>query len=163
MLDGIRSFFSRNMALSAERAEAEQEPGGAAAARQYESIHVAACALLLELAHADDEFAPEERVHIEEALSRHFDLDPQTVEELMRLAEQERRKSVDLFQFTRLIADAYDTGQKMVLVEVMWRVVYADGELAKHEGYLMRKISNLLGLKPGYLAEARKRVTGEGT
>jgi uncharacterized tellurite resistance protein B-like protein len=51
----------------------------------------------------------------------------------------------------------------MVLVEVMWRVVYADGELAKHESYLMRKISNLLGLKPGYLAEARKRATNDGT
>jgi len=163
MLDGIRSFFSRNIELSVGHGEAEQETGGAPAARQYESIHVAACALLLELAHADDEFAPEEREHIEEALSRHFDLDPRTIEELMRLAEQERRRSVDLFQFTRLIADAYDMGQKLLLVEVMWRVVYADGELAKHESYLMRKISNLLGLKPGYLAEARKKVTGEGT
>jgi len=42
---------------------------------------------------------------------------------------------------------------------VMWRVVYADGELAKHESYLMRKISNLLDLRPGFLSEARKKVT----
>lgn len=158
MLQGIRSFFSRNMELSHE--DAEREASDAPAARHHEPIHVAACALLLELAHADDEFAAEERVHIEEALGRHFDLDPKTSEELIQLADEERRKSVDLFQFTRLIADAYDVGQKMVLAEVMWRVVYADGELAKHEAYLMRKISNLLGLKPGYLAEARKKVTG---
>jgi uncharacterized tellurite resistance protein B-like protein len=66
-----------------------------------------------------------------------------------------------LYQFTRLIADRYDLGQKMLLAEVMWRVVYADGELAKHESYLMRKISSLLDLKPGYLSEARNRVAGE--
>ena len=125
-------------------------------------IHVAACALLLELAHADEEFTADERHHIEEALVRHFDLEPETVCELITLADQERRRSVDLYQFTRLVAEHYDLGQKMVLVEIMWRVVYADGELAKHESYLMRKVSHLLGLKPGYLAEARKRVAGEG-
>ena len=37
--------------------------------------------------------------------------------------------------------------------------LYADGELAKHEDYLMRKLSNLLQLRPGYLAEARKRAS----
>ena len=159
MLDGIKSFFNRNIELPEQPASKEDDNKSDVS---YEPIHVAACALLLELAHADDEFAPEERVHIEEALVRHFELDPATSAELIELADQERRRSVDLYQFTRLIADAYDIGQKMVLVEVMWRVVFADGELAKHESYLMRKISNLLGLKPGYLAEARKKVTGTG-
>jgi len=161
MLDGIKSFFNRNIELSEPvpgQEEASGEPG-----HPDRALQVAACALLLELAHADEEFADEEREHIEEALQRHFDLDPATVQELIGLADRERRKSVDLYQFTRLIADTYDLGQKMVLVEVMWRVVYADGELAKHESYLMRKISSLLGLKPGYLAEARKKATNNGT
>jgi uncharacterized tellurite resistance protein B-like protein len=159
MLDGIRSFFSRNIELPEQESSVEAD---AKSAGSHEPIQVAACALLLELAHADEEFAAEERAHIEEALVRHFDLDPATTAELIQLAEQERTRSVDLYQFTRLIAESYDLGQKMVLAEVMWRVVYADGELAKHESYLMRKISNLLGLKPGYLAEARKKVTGTG-
>ncbi|MEE8192777.1 MAG: TerB family tellurite resistance protein, partial [Gemmatimonadales bacterium] len=75
-------------------------------------------------------------------------------------ADAERRQAVDLYQFTSLITARYDEGQRMVLAEVMWRVVYADGELAKHESYLIRKLSNLLDLKPGYLAEARKRAVG---
>jgi uncharacterized tellurite resistance protein B-like protein len=158
MLDGIKSFFGRN--IDPTRGEDGREMKDNAGPVKMDSIQVAACALLLELAHADEEFTADEREHIEEALGRHFELDGETVTELIELAEHERRRSVDLFQFTRLIADAYDVGQKMVLVEVMWRVVYADGELAKHERYLMRKISSLLGLKPGYLAEARKRVTG---
>jgi uncharacterized tellurite resistance protein B-like protein len=159
MLDAIRSFFAKNL----EPAGHDDLDGGTAAENPpaTDSMELAACALLLELAYADDEFAEEERAHIEEALVRHFNLEPAAVEQLIALAEEERRKSVDLYQFTRLIADRYDVGQKMVLAEVMWRVVYADGELAKHESYLMRKISGLLGLKPGYLADARKRVTGD--
>ena len=51
----------------------------------------------------------------------------------------------------------------MVLAEVMWGLVYADQELASHESYLMRKLSTLLELRPGYLAAARKRaLDGKG-
>ena len=96
-------------------------------------------------------------------MAHHFDLSPNMVREVIELADEERRKSVDLYQFTRLIAEKYDLGQKMVLAEVMWRVVYADGELARHEDYLMRKISNLLDLRPGYLSEAKRKATQEGS
>jgi uncharacterized tellurite resistance protein B-like protein len=156
LLTSIKSFFSRNVEPAADgRQEAsENDPN-------HDPIAVAACALLLELAYADDEFTDDEREHIESAMAHHFELPQDTVAEVVALAEQERQRSVDLYQFTRLIADRYDLGQKMVLAEVMWRVVYADGELAKHESYLMRKISSLLDLKPGFLSEARNRVTGD--
>jgi uncharacterized tellurite resistance protein B-like protein len=155
MLDGIKSFF--NNKLEPTEQQEQRDP----TVPSHDPIQVAACALLLELAHADDEFTEDERLHIEEALGRHFDLDRGTVEELMRLADEERRRSVDLYQFTSLIAERYDLGQKMVLAEVMWGVVYADGELAKHESYLLRKVSSLLGIKPGYLSQVRKKVVGE--
>lgn len=156
MLNSIKSFFSRNLEpQTRELSDAE------AKRPRHDPISVAACALLLELAHADDEFTDDEREHIEAAMAHHFNLSREMVEEVIQLADQERRRSVDLYQFTRLIAERYDLGQKMVLAEVMWRVVYADGELAKHESYLMRKISNLLDLKPGFLAAARNKVTDE--
>ena len=155
MIDSIKRFFDAHLApREAEEAPApDDEP-------KRDPLPLAACALLLELAHADDEFSDDERHHIEEALTRHFALPLETARELMELAEAERRRAVDFYQFTSLITQRYDEGQRMVLAEVMWRVVYADGELAKHESYLMRKLSNLLDLKPGYLAEARKRAMG---
>ena len=149
MLDAIKSFFGRHAAPASE-AEGSSERG----------LQVAACALLLELAHADREFTPEERRHVEEALLRHVDLPAETVGELMALAEAERQAATDLYQFTSLINTHYDEGQRMVLAEVLWRVVYADGELSKHEDYLMRKLANLLELRPGYLAQARQRAQG---
>lgn len=167
MLDSIRSFFDRQMAPTTTDGGAESAGAAAAAERrdgraaEDHVLHVAACALLLELAHADDEFSEAERGHIEAVLRRHFDLDEATALELMQLAEAEREESIDLYQFTRLIREEYDLGQKTLLAEVMWSLIMSDGRIASHEAYLLRKIANLLDLKPGYLSAARRRVAGE--
>jgi uncharacterized tellurite resistance protein B-like protein len=154
MLETIRRLIAGRPAESAQ---------GPRAGTGTPDLQVAACALLLELAHADDEFSAEERRHIEEALARHFGLGPEAAVELMALAEDRLGEAVDLHQFTSVIARHYDEGQRLVLAEVLWRIVYADGELSRHESYLMRKLANLLELRPGYLAEARKRATPERT
>lgn len=148
MLESIKSFFrsSMNPAPEAPPAAAKKD------------LRLAACALLLELAHADTEFTEEERNHLESAVRRQFGLDGAEAERLLALAEEARAEAVDLWQFTNLIAENYSTGQKMVLAEIMWGLVYSDGDLAGKEDYLMRKICNLLRLEPGYLAEARKRM-----
>jgi uncharacterized tellurite resistance protein B-like protein len=62
---------------------------------------------------------------------------------------------VDYFQFTSVLQREYDVGQKMVLAEVMWGLVLADGTIADREQYLTRKIANLLDLEPGYLSQAK--------
>jgi uncharacterized tellurite resistance protein B-like protein len=149
MLDAIRGFVHRNILRPAPEAADTRTPAPS-------GVQVAACALLLELAHADGEFTESERLHIEGAIGRHFGLDEPTARELIALAEAERRESIDHFQFTRLIAEQYDLGQKMVLAEVMWGVILADGQIATHEGWLVRKLAHLLELEPGYLADARK-------
>jgi uncharacterized tellurite resistance protein B-like protein len=152
MLETIKRFFGTNLA---------PEPAPAAAGEERDApdrLALAACALLLELAHADEEFTEDERRHIEETLSHHFAMSAEAVTALIQLAEEERRQAVDLYQFTSLITASYDEGQRLLLAEIMWRLVYADGSLARHESYLMRKLSNLLELRPGYLAEARTRA-----
>jgi uncharacterized tellurite resistance protein B-like protein len=121
-------------------------------------VLVAAAALLLELAHADGEFSPEEQRHIEGAIGRHFGLDEATTRDVLARADQARRASVDDFQFTRVLAGHFDLGQRMVLAEVMWGVILADGTIGKHESWLMRKLGNLLALEPAYLAQARQRA-----
>ena len=92
---------------------------------------------------------------------RHFGLDAAAGAELLRLAETARSESLDHFQFTRLIAAEYDLGQKMVLAEVMWGVILADGRLTDHETHLVRKMASLMQLEPAYLAQARRAAAGE--
>ena len=125
-----------------------------------QELRVAACALLLEVAHADREFTTEERSHIEEILVRHFAVDAATAREIIEVADRERREATDLHTFTSVINRHYDEGQRMVLAETMWRVIYADGKLSEQEDLLARKLANLLELPPGYLVVARKRAQG---
>jgi uncharacterized tellurite resistance protein B-like protein len=155
VLDAIKRFFDRHLSAPAAADGAQGET-------ENHRLVVAACALLLEVAQADQEFSDAERAHVEETLTRHFDLPLDTAREIMRLAEEERRRAVDLYQFTSLINRHYDEGQRLLLAEVLWRIVYADGEIAKHESYLMRKLSTLLDLRPGYLAEAKRRAEQAG-
>ena len=151
MLESIRAFFQKAMVPDSSRG-LERSP----------DIRLAACALLLELAHADDEFTGEERAHMQAAIERHFGLKPAEADQLIELAEQERAEAVDLWQFTRLINENYSPGQKMVLAEVMWGLVYADGSLRDREDLLIRKITDLLNLKAGYLADVRRRAQQGG-
>jgi uncharacterized tellurite resistance protein B-like protein len=128
---------------------------------------LAACALLLDIAHADGEFSDAEQKHLEDVLARHFGLSKDNGHKLLEIADRERRQAVDLFRFTSILHAGYDLGQKMVLAEVMWGLVLADGEIAEHEHYLTRKISNLLELEPAYLASAKataaERLKGGGS
>ena len=106
----------------------------------------------------DEEFTEDEREHLESAIRRQYGLEPTQATQLIGLAEEARAGAVDLWQFTSLIAENYSVGQKMVLAEIMWGLVYSDGELADKEQHLMRKISHLLKLEAGYLTLARKRA-----
>ena len=60
MLDTIKRFFARHLAAP----PSTDEPA-ADASPVRNQLALAACALLLELAHADDEFSEAERRHIE--------------------------------------------------------------------------------------------------
>ena len=150
MLDSLKALFARHAAAAAPSTGTPADP--------TRGLKIAACALLLEMAHADDEFSPAERQHIVEIVGRHFALDDEATREILAAAEHERREAIDLHQLTSVINRHYDEGQRMVLSELLWRVVYADGKLSEHEESLSRKLAYLLDLAPGYLAEARKRA-----
>lgn len=157
MDDRFRAFFDERMRLP--RGNGGSRPsrdagGGEADVEAERRLHVAACALLLELAHADDDFSDLERAHIEAVLRRHFALDEGTAQELMALAEEER-ESGDVAQFASLVRSSYDLGQKTLLAEIMWGLILSDGEIARHEATMLRKIAGLLDLEPGYLSERR--------
>jgi uncharacterized tellurite resistance protein B-like protein len=153
MLDAIRRFVSERLTGTRNFPSEDSAPAGPS------RVQLAACALLLELAHADGEFSTEEQLHIGPTLIRHFGVDQATADELLRLAEAERTQSLDHFQFTRLIAAEYDLGQKMVLAELMWGVILADGRLSDHETHLVRKLASLMQLDAAHLAQARRAAS----
>lgn len=147
MLDALRRL------LTAPPSDANAATGG-------RDIRVAACALLIELALVDGEFSAAEQAQIRAILERQFGVTGDGVDALMQEATAAARASVDDFTFTKQVVREYDLPQRMVLAELMWQVVLADGVLAERESYLMRKLANLLQLEPAFLAEARRKTEG---
>lgn len=128
------------------------------AAEDARRLRVATCALLLEAAHADEEFSDEERTAIIDMLGRRFDLDEEATAELVEVAEQERQRADSLFEFSRLLNERFPRERKLAIVELLWQVVYRDGVLEPHEDALMHKAGHLLGIRHDELMALKIRV-----
>ena len=126
-----------------------------------DAVAIAACALLLEMAHADDVLDEAERVRILRAVREDLGVPAADVDEVIRLAEEERRESVDLYQFTKLVAENFSREQRLRLIEVIWGIVYADGKLTAVENQLARRIAELLGFQHPEVQAVREKVAKE--
>jgi uncharacterized tellurite resistance protein B-like protein len=124
-------------------------------------VTVAACALLLEIAHADDIFRPEESDRIARHIRDEMHVSEDELAEVFRIAEEERRESVDLFHFTQLLRENLDRDQRLRLVEAIWGVVYSDGSLSEVEGHLARRIAELLGFQHPEVQAAKEKVAND--
>jgi uncharacterized tellurite resistance protein B-like protein len=121
-------------------------------------VVIAACALLLEIAHADDAFLPEERERIVRHIHGEMGVAEADIQDVMQMAEAQRRSSVDLYHFTRLVAETLSRDDRLKLVEAIWGVVYADGSLTEVESHLARRIAELLGFQHPEVQAAKETV-----
>lgn len=110
------------------------------------------------MANADDEFTEEERDHIIEVLRERFHLSPDEAHELIEIAEEELRGSIDLYRFTKTIKQSFSVEDRIRVLEEIWRLVYSDGELSGHEDSLAHKLSFLLGLTHKQLIDAKLKA-----
>jgi uncharacterized tellurite resistance protein B-like protein len=119
---------------------------------------LAACVILLEAAHADYESTDEELDHVLATIRHTFRLSHEYAEELMVLARAEREQAVDLWEFTNAVNGNFSREEKIKVVEAVWRIIFADGEIDKHEDYFVRKLTNLLRLTHREMIGAKLRV-----
>jgi len=150
MLSMIKSFFKKEIAIG--RGVQSKD------ATYTDKVQVATCALLLEMAYADNEFSTDEKEQIIKTIKRHFSLSKEATDKLIELSERERKASIDLWQFAQLIRNNYSVEQKMELIKLIWKVIYVDGILDKHEDYLVHKLAKLLGLDHKQLIYAKMEV-----
>lgn len=138
-----------------------EEKGSGAAAEPVHDVRVAACALLLEMANVDDEFDEKEKNDIVSILENEFGLKDDDAAQIIEAAQKELDKSLDIWQFTNLVNKNYSKEEKLNVIELVWRVVYSDGILDKHEDYLVHKLAKLLRLQHKDLIDAKLKVLGK--
>lgn len=145
MLQAIRRFFDSQVTATADSSPAH-------------SIELATAALLVEVSRIDAESTPREREAVEHAVREKFGLSQDEATELVRLADAEVAQATDYFQFTSLVNRHFTAEQKQRVLELMWRVAYADAELSAHENHLMRRIADLLHVPHGDYIAAKMRA-----
>lgn len=150
MLESMKSFFREKMELP--HPQTDKAPSAERA------IQIATCAILLEAALADNELSKEELDHIHGALRHLYSIEASDIEQLVEITRMESREAIDIWQFTNLINQNYDTEQKMLVMEHVWRVILADSTLDKFEDYIARKLQPLLRLEHKQWIEAKKRA-----
>ena len=121
-------------------------------------LRLAAAALLVEVMRADHRFAAAERETITRLLRLRFGLDARRAQELLALADTEAEEATSYYAFTRLINEGFTPEEKAQLIEMMWRVAYADGEVEKYEEHVIRKVAQLLHVPHTAFVAARHRA-----
>ena len=123
-----------------------------------DATQVAAVALLVEAAVMDGDFDDGERRTIARLVGRQFDIEAAAVEDLIRAGEEAVDASSQLYAFTRVVKEGFDFEQRIRMIEMLWEVAYADGELHDFEASLVRRVSGLIHVTDRDSGMARGRV-----
>ena len=148
MLDIVKRFFSKTATEPPKNADQPTE----------HDVHIAACALFVEMARIDEKFTEVEMETILSIVQERYGLTREHADALVSEADKELDKSVDLWQFARLINENYSTDEKIEIIETLWRMVFVDGKMDRYEHYLMNKLKNLLRLSHDQLIAAKLKV-----
>jgi uncharacterized tellurite resistance protein B-like protein len=147
MLDRLKKMFS----------EDERDPHSPGQ-HTVDELHLAAAVLLVETARMDHTIGDDEREVIVDLVQARFELTDEEVASVVELADQVAHDAVELSRFTRRIRDGFDHDERIEMVEMLWRVVYADGVVHDHEANLLRRVAGLLYVSDRESGEARKRA-----
>lgn len=150
MIDAIRKFFERQIG------DARSASGQSDTRR----VQIATAALLLEMVRMDERMLDAERQAVVDAVRRALNVSEADTAELLRLAEAQARQATDYFQFTSLINQSFTPEQKEQVIEQLWRVAYADGDLHRYEEHLARKLAELLYVPHSAFIAAKLRARG---
>ncbi len=146
----------RGKTSSAQAGERNTQPR-----QQHSPLRLATAAVLLDIAYADGTFTPAEDGNVVGFLTKRFELSPDDARELLEAADEIRKKTVDHFALTHYIRKNAPLSERIDIVKTMWHLVYSDGHMSEYEGYLVRKLADLLGLEHHVMIEAKSAVLRE--
>ena len=138
-----------------------KNPEGVGVADDGEAVAIATAVFLLEIAHADSQVHHLEETAVKNGLEAILGNSSREVEAILEKANKAREESFDLYQFAREINGYFENEGKNLILENIWRVVYADGILDKYEEALVRKIAKLMRLSHREMIQAKLKVLGE--
>ena len=109
-----------------------------------EDVNITCAALLIETAYADKTLEKDEINSLRSCLQEVYGLEEHIVESLIIESEASIKNSTSLYEYTKPLNDNLNYKEKLLLINTMWKIAYADNSLDKYEEHLIRKIAGLL-------------------
>src|SRR5580704_7636442 len=146
MFESFKSFI-------AEFVDGEKHPDQFA----EDDYRLAAAAMLVHAAAIDGEMSQSERDKLHTVIKQRFALDDAMTDELITKATAAEHEAVDLYHFTHQLNRALDDDGRAKIVEMMWEIVYADGQRDELEDNLIWRAADLLGVSANERIAPRRR------
>ena len=148
MFDGLRQFISDIVSSDADRDRAFDDTG----------YRLAATALLIHVVSLDGEPTAIEKRKLHRLIETRFGLDPGTADRLIASATRVEGEAVDLYHFTSVIMRSVNEEGRLKIVEMMWEMVYADGQVTEFEDNVVWRAADLLGISSRDRIDLKHRV-----
>ncbi len=155
----IRQLFEKVVdAISTPESEGTED--------RESALRMATAVLMIDVARADHVFEESELDRVLGLIESHFGVLPEEAAQLVNAAGEKAEDIVSVHDFTALLHEHLDEGEKAHIVSLLWQVAYADGRLDKYEDSLVLKISDLLYVSRGRVMrlkhDAANRTSGTG-
>ena len=109
------------------------------------SIQKSICSLMIEVAYADNQLDESELKAMVNSLSK-LEIEKEEIQEIVDATLAKSKESISFYEHTRILNDQLDYDQKKEVLNSVWAIAFADGEMDKHEEHLIRRIADLLYL-----------------
>ena len=116
------------------------------------------CGIMIEAAQTDGKIDQMELEKISNTLIEIFNEDQSEVELIMQNCLKEIDEPKSLHTFTSKINKKFTEEKKILLIETLWGIILADGELHEFESNLIRRLAGLLYISDINCGNAKKRA-----
>src|SRR6201997_935306 len=135
MLDGLRQFIADVVSPHANDHRFDDN-----------GYQLAATALLIHVVSLDGEPSEIEKAKLHSLIESRFGLDRGTADHLIKSATLVEGEAVDLYHFTSVIMRSVDEAGRIRIVEMMWELAFADGQVTEFEDNVVWRAADLLGV-----------------
>ncbi|MEL6968498.1 MAG: TerB family tellurite resistance protein [Pseudomonadota bacterium] len=146
MLDQIKSLFG----LDDEKEVRAVEP--------LLDKNTAAGALMVHVIAADGQITKDEQAKLSEILHDHYAVTSEEAAALDKASKNAQSSATDLYGFTSLLKREMDERERILLVEDLWEMVFADGAVHEFEDNVVWRVAELLGVSSRHRMELKQRV-----
>ena len=135
MLDGLRQFITDIVSPDVQTRAFDET-----------DYRLAATALLIHVVSLDGEPSAAEKRKLHSLIESRFKLDPGKADHLIASATRAEGEAVDLYHFTSVIMRSVNEEGRLRIIEMMWELVYADGQVSEFEDNVVWRAADLLGI-----------------